>query len=324
MKKIFLTIMILIVVAVVGTAAYLKLGLPDVGDAPDLKVEMTPDRIKRGEYLANHVTVCVDCHSDRDWNKFSGPIVPNTQGKGGQYFGRDMGFPGDFYSKNITPFHLQNWTDGEMYRVITTGVSKDGVAIFPVMPYGNYRKLATEDVYSIIAYVRTLKPIENVPHERSLDFPMNFILNTIPEVADPQPLPAKTDTIAYGSYLVNAAACIECHTKVDKGQIIPELAFGGGRQFQMPNGLLTSANITPDNTTGIGQWTSEMFVARFKAYTDSSHYQTEVADKVNTIMPWTMFGGMDSLDLVAIYKYLRTVKPIKNKVEHFQLAKKEG
>jgi hypothetical protein len=35
---------------------------------PDLKVEITPERIARGKYLANHVTVCVDCHSTRVWS----------------------------------------------------------------------------------------------------------------------------------------------------------------------------------------------------------------------------------------------------------------
>jgi hypothetical protein len=43
-------------------------------------------------------------------------------------------------------------------------------------------------------------------------------------------------------------------------------------------------------------------------------------DKVNTIMPWSMYGGMDTSDLVAIYAYLKTLQPIKNKVQHFELT----
>jgi len=44
-----------------------------------------------------------------------------------------MGFPGDFYTSNLTPVSLASWTDGEIFREITTGVSKDGHALFPMM-----------------------------------------------------------------------------------------------------------------------------------------------------------------------------------------------
>lgn len=91
-----------------------------------------------------------------------------------------MGFPGSFVAKNITPFNLKGWSDGEIYRAITSGVDKDGrTAFFPVMPYLYYSKLATEDVYSIIAYVRSLPSIESHPGITKADFPMNIILHTI-------------------------------------------------------------------------------------------------------------------------------------------------
>ena len=57
----------IIIVAVAGLLMYVKAALPNVGAATDLKVETTPDRIKHGEYLANHVTLCVDCDSDRNY-----------------------------------------------------------------------------------------------------------------------------------------------------------------------------------------------------------------------------------------------------------------
>lgn len=79
-----------------------------------------------------------------------------TLGAGGEKFDRTMNFPGEFYSKNITPFALKKWTDGGIYRAITSGVSKDGHPFFPVMPYPNYNQMATEDVYSLIAYLRSL------------------------------------------------------------------------------------------------------------------------------------------------------------------------
>lgn len=317
MKKFFLTILILIILVIAVTASYVRFVLPDVGAAPDLHIAITPERVQHGEYLANHVTLCMDCHSTRDWKKFAGPMVNGTTGKGGEYFGEEMGFPGTFYSKNITPANLKDWTDGEIFRAVTTGVDKFGNALFPVMPYHYYGRMDKEDVYDIIAYLRTLAPIENKTPDHQIDFPMNFIVNTIPVKAELVQKPSRSDTLKYGAYLVNQAACMECHTQVKKGQVIPELAFSGGRVFKMPNGEVHSANITPDKETGIGNWTAETFVARFKLYNDPSTLPKLDPGQVNTIMPWGMFAGMDTSDLRSIYAYLRTIKPMKNQVSHF-------
>jgi cytochrome c553 len=321
MKKILLTILIVVVLIIEIAATYVKVGLPSVGDPPDLHVAITPERVEHGSYLANHVTLCMDCHSTRDWSKFSGPMLPGTNGKGGEFFDENMGFPGKFYSKNITPANIKDWTDGEIFRTITTGVDKFGNALFPVMPYHYYGKMDKEDIYDIIAYIRSLRPIDNVTPERSIDFPMNFIVNTIPEKASFVQKPPKSDTVKYGAYLVNAAACMECHTQVDKGQVIPSLAFGGGRVFKMPHGEVRSANITSDKSSGIGSWTAEQFVTRFKTYADPANVTTVDSNAINTIMPWTMFAGMDTSDLRSIFAYLQTVKPIKNQVTHFIAAK---
>lgn len=322
MKKVLLTILIVVIVVVAAVASYVKFALPNVGPAPDLHIAITPERVQHGEYLANHVTLCMDCHSTRDWKKFSGPMIPGTNGKGGELFDAKLGFPGTFYSKNITPANLKDWTDGEIFRTITTGVDKFGNALFPVMPYHYYGRMDKEDIYDIIAYIRSLPPLQNQTPEHTLDFPMNFILNTIPEKASLTDKPSKSDTIQYGAYLVNAAACMECHTQVKKGQVIPELAFSGGRMFEMPNGKVYSANITSDKATGIGGWTAEQFVQRFKAYADPANQPEIDAKEVNTIMPWTMFAGMDTSDLRSIYSYLQTTKPINHKVEHFVVSAK--
>src|SRR6187549_1188117 len=239
MKKILKIVgilLLILVLAIAGLLTYVKTALPSVGDAPDLKVEATTERIERGKYLAQSVTICLDCHSTRDWSKFSGPIVPGTLGKGGDRFDENVGFPGVYFAKNITPSGISRYTDGELYRVITTGVTKEGRAVFPVMPYLYYGKMDDEDVYSLIAYLRTLAPIENQVTESVSDFPMSIILNTIPSTGTPTKRPEVADSIAYGAYMTNASGCIECHSPVAKGQIISELAFSGGREFSMPGG----------------------------------------------------------------------------------------
>jgi mono/diheme cytochrome c family protein len=325
MKKLLRIIgysLLVIIVLVAGLLTYIKMAMPNVGPAPDLKVDGTPERIQRGKYLANCVTVCVDCHSTRDWNKFMAPLIQGTMGKGGERFDSRQGFPGTYYAKNITPEGISRYTDGELFRLITTGVTKEGRAMFPVMPYHYYGKMDSEDIKSLIAYLRTLAPLTNKPPESVSDFPMNFIINTIPEKAVPVKLPARTDQVAYGAYMTNAAACIECHTPVKRGQIMEEFAFSGGRSFIMADGsVVRSANLTPDPETGLGNWTKEQFIARFKLYADTAFQPGHVnPGEFNTIMPWLTYTQMDKEDLAAIFTYLKQVKIIKNTVVKFTVA----
>jgi hypothetical protein len=313
-----------VIILLICTLAFLQLGFPKVDPAPELTIEYTPDRIERGAYLANHVAVCMDCHSTRDFSEFSGPPIPKTLGAGGDVFDHSMGLPGVFYAKNITPFGISDYTDGELYRLITTGVTNDGRPMFPLMPYSYYGKMDPDDIYDIIAYVRSLPSIEtNIPDSEA-DFPVNLILRTIPKNSEMVKKPSPTDQIAYGGYLVNASGCIECHTQVSpQGVIIPEVAYSGGRSFPFPDGSsVTSSNITPDTETGIGNWTEEMFLFRFKQYADSGYVNPKVAPgEFNSIMPWTMYAGMKEEDIKAIYAYLKTIPPLKNEVVKFTAGK---
>ncbi len=301
----------IIVVLAVGAGVYVKTALPNTGPAPDLKVESTPERIARGKYLAHHVTLCMDCHSTRDWQLFSGPMVAEGAGGGGEKFSKDMGFPGVFYAPNITPYALGSWTDGEIFRAVTTGVNKAGKALFPLMAYHRFGKMDKEDVYNIIAYIRTLPTVNKDNPLSEPDFPVSFLINTMPQPAQFTRLPDTTNQLAYGAYLVNAGGCVDCHSQVDKGNVIPGTEFGGGMAFQQPAGTLHSPNITSDGETGIGNWTKEAFVNRFRQYADSS-YKPAVVDpkKTNTPMPWTMYAGMTPGDLGAVYDYLRSVPPL--------------
>ena len=308
-----------LVVIIAGAIAYVKIALPDTGEAPELTVERTPQRVERGRYLANHVAVCMDCHSTRRWDLYAGPMAEEGIGAGGEVFNREMGFPGEFYAPNITPHALGDWTDGEILRAMTTGVNKDGKALFPVMGYHRFGKMDKEDLYSIIAYLRTLEPIAKEVPESQADFPVNILINTMPQKADYQKIPARTDVVAYGGYLANATGCVDCHSKDDKGQVIPGTEFGGGMEFSMPGGIVRSPNITFDKETGIGTWSKEAFVARFKAYTHHDYKAAKLKPgELNTPMPWNMYGGMTNEDLEAIYAYLYSLEPIKNRVVRFE------
>lgn len=309
-----------VVLLLIAAVMYVYFSFPKVSPAPNIAVEKTVDRLVRGKYLANHVTVCIDCHSSRDWNKYSAPLIPGTEGRGGEKFDEfTAGIPGALYSSNITPAGLNGYTDGELLRAITQGVTRNNRALFPLMPYMSYNHLSREDAYAIIAYIRSLKPIDNKTSESTLDFPLNIIVKTMP-LADYKPVESvdTNDTKAYGKYLVTIAACGDCHTQLEKGQPVLEKAFAGGREFRLAVGTLRSSNITPDNETGIGQWSKEQFIGKFKSHDGPEGRNIPIpSGDMNTIMPWTMYAGMTESDLGAIYDYLKTLPPTKNKVEKF-------
>ena len=319
--RIVLGIVVLIVAIAACGLVYLYASYPKVPPAGDVRIVATPEALARGEYLSHHVSLCLDCHSERDWDKFAGPLKPGTWGKGGEAFDQtvDPNFPGAVYAKNITPAGIGNWTDGELLRAVTAGVSRDGTPLFPLMPYPHFGQMSEDDAHAIIAYTRTLKPIQNesIP-ARSLDFPVNLIVRTIPAPPTFKPRPPATDKLAYGGYLVNAAVCSECHTPMDsQGQPIPGKAFAGGNAFKHPTlGFrVVTANITPDADTGIGSWTEQQFIDKFKGFeTPDDHVLSEAEQRQNTAMPWTRFAGMTREDLSAIYAYLRTLTPVVNRI----------
>lgn len=308
----------IIALLIIGGLIYITTAFPKVDDAPDITVAVTPERVERGDYLANNVMVCIDCHSVRDWTKFSGPIVPGTEGGGGEKFTEEMGFPGNFFAPNITPTNLRDWTDGEIYRAITCGVNRDGDPLFPVMPYHKYGTLDDEDIYSVIAYLRKLEPLDNQMPKSEPSFPFSIIMNFIPQQGTPGKKPDKSNTLEYGKYIATAGACADCHTPFEKGQPLAGMEFSGGREFTLPFGLLKTPNITPHQGSGIGKWTEEMFVKRFKMYTDSAYVLPDYKEgELFTLMPWTMYAGMDEYDLKAMYAYLMSLKPIDNNVVQF-------
>lgn len=323
MKRTFKSILYVVAAAIVIVLILISgllIVFPRVGPPQDLRVEITAEKVERGEYLAYHVMMCADCHSKRDFTTLSGPPHPGTEFTGGEIFDQSMGFPGRFVSSNITPFGVGDWTDGELFRLITEGVTKDGNAIFPVMPYHLFGQLAGEDVEAVIAYLRTLDPVETDHPKSKADFPFNLILRTMPKKAELTEKPDTADRIAYGRYVFTAAACADCHTNFEKGEFVGPTG-GGGREFQFPDGaIVRSANLTP-HETGIGRYAKEEFINLFKRYADSSYVLPHVEPgNFQTLMPWAMYAGMKESDLGAIYEYLGTLEAYDNPIELFTPA----
>jgi mono/diheme cytochrome c family protein len=277
--------------------------------------------IARGEYLAHNVAACIHCHSQRDLTKFSGPVVAGTEGGGGLMFTPAFGLPGTFYSKNITPdpeTGIGTWTDDEILRAITQGISKNGDTLFPLMPYVSYNHMAKEDLMSIIAYIRTLKPIKNkvLPRQMMMPIAMAYPGKILQPSLDANVRPPETDKVSYGAYLVSMGACTDCHTPMTPQGFDMSKMLGGGHVFDAVHYKVAAANITPDSATGIGTWNEQKFLDKFTLYRKEENYNY-VAGRQNTIMPLSDYAGMKDDDLKAMYAFLRTIKPVSNKVEKY-------
>lgn len=306
-----------VVILMIGAVVYINSAFPDVGEPPQITVKTDSVTLARGEYLVTHVNACFDCHAENDFKKFGGKHIAGTEGRGGNKYGEEAGFPGNFYAANLTPHHLGDWTDGEIARAIRAGVSKDGRALFPLMPYASYRYLADEDIAAIIAYLRSMEPIENDVPVSEAAFPFSMILKMIPGPADPMDKPDGSDPVKLGEYLAHVGGCVDCHTPVIDNTPDMTRVFAGGHEYPLPTGgVCRSANITPHVETGIGAWTKDQFIARFRYYKDNDSLFVKPGE-FNTLMPWYAYSGMKDEDLGAIYDYLKTQKPVNNFVTKF-------
>jgi hypothetical protein len=144
-----------------------------------------------------------------------------------------------------------------------------------------------------------------------------------------------------GEYLVKIMGCNDCHTPWKPGPNGPEPDFTrmlsghpeqvGALQpaqpagayawsaaatntaFSGPWGISYTANLTPDQNTGLGIWTEDMFL---QAIRTGRHMGT--SRPINPPMPWPMYRNATDEDLKSVFAYLRTITPIVNHVPDYQ------
>lgn len=312
MKKILTVLVVLVLVAALGVTLFLLAARPAQRPPSTEKIEITPARVERGKYLAHHVLDCVGCHGRRDWTLYAAPLK-GQPGVGGECLTKEQGAPGLLCSTNITPdpeTGLGEWTDGEILRAIREGVGRRGNALFPLMPSDDYRFISDEDARSIVAYLRTMKPVRNAPPRTDLDFPVSYYVNKMPKPLDgPVPEPDRSDPVRYGEYLTEIAGCKFCHSTMDQNHgYLPGKLFAGDHKIRGQWGLAIGTNLTP-HETGIGNLSKEQFIGIFRSFSDPSQAAPLNGGK-NTPMPWYAYAGMTDEDLGAIYDYLRTLPPV--------------
>src|SRR5258707_6872636 len=169
----------------------------------DRKFEATPQRLARGKYLVDGVMGCFGCHTDADWSKPGAPPAAGREGSG--HVWSDQNLPW-LVAPNITSDKetgAGNWSDDTLARAIREGIGRDGRALFPIMPYPDYRQMSDEDLASVIVYLRTVPAVRNQLPATKMPVPLNFLTQNMPQPVDAAvPAPDQSTPVARGSYLV--------------------------------------------------------------------------------------------------------------------------
>lgn len=130
-----------------------------------------------------------------------------------------------------------------------------------------------------------------------------MLLGLVVFAAGTAPASAQSTSIARGEYLARVGDCISCHT-ANGGT-----PYAGGYRLDTPFGYLLAPNITPDNDTGIGRWSSADF---YRAMHDGVNKRGQ---DMYPAMPYDFYTKLTRADSDAIFAYLRTLKPVKNAVD---------
>jgi len=275
----------------------------------DQHFEATPARMERGKYLVNSVMGCLGCHSPIDASRPGAPPVAGKLGSGQRW--PDANLPW-LVAPNISSDRetgAGNWSDDTWARAIREGIGHDGRALFPVMPYQNFRTLSDEDLASVVVYMRSLPPVRNELPQTQMPFPLNLFIKGVPQpVTSPVPAPDVSTPVLRGAYLTRMGSCADCHTPIERGRPIAGLEFAGGFVLSLPTGTVASANITPD-ASGISYYDEALFVRALR--------EGKVgARTLNAAMPWWFYSGMTDEDLKSVFAFLKTIKPVKHRVDN--------
>jgi mono/diheme cytochrome c family protein len=266
-----------------------------------------PLQVAKGQYIFSLAGGCA-CH---------------TQPKGAPHAG-GRAFPiplGTVYSTNITQDKetgLGNWTDQQIRDAMVKGLRPDGSKIVPVMPYEAYSGMATDDLAALIAYLRTLKPVKKptpeikswAPFVRSLGVPL--WLRLFGRFSQPTSAAPK-DGVERGRYLAERISlCNDCHTPRNFiGVSNRALYLAGVDEKYGPLGEQVP-NITPDNETGIGEWKREDITELLLTGNKPD------GDNVEGLMAEVIehgFRNMTKQDTLALADYLKSIRPVKNKLK---------
>jgi len=263
------------------------------------------DLVRRGESIVRNAAVCGHCHAADPKRDPDGPL------SGGMEF-RDWRI-GTARASNLTPdpeTGLGRWSEGEIVRALRNGQSRDGRLLAPVMPYEWFHDMADSDALAVARYLMSRAPVRNdVKQSPSFWFKLGKTFLR-PKPAISVSAPPHAATAEYGGYLArHVALCADCHTQRTGIRSAPDRSRLLAGMAKPPKGFPANpANLTPDPETGIGRWSEEDFVKAIRTGVRPD------GSRIHPFMPWRENARMSDDDLRAIYRYLRTLPPIRNAV----------
>jgi hypothetical protein len=322
-----------------GASGSTGTGGTDAGKAEGGPTDASSDRtdaaqtpVQRGDYIVNHVAACVDCHT---------PRLPNGQFDMTKFLAGALNFadivPGDpnqgaIHTKNLTPHMtsgLGSWTDTQIKQAFLEGVSKDGTALFPIMPYFVFHNMTEADANAVVAYLRSIPAIDNtIPPRQPLGFPFTVPAQPVPTAFIPDTTLPATDanyaSAQHGKYLAgHIGVCMECHTQPSAmGASIPidvTKLFQGKRIFNAAEfGLpvppfpaqIYTRNLTP-HMNGIQGWTAAAIRTALKQGIDKDGIMLCPPMPAG---PMQAFGGLTDQDALDIGNYVTSLAPKDNGV----------
>lgn len=270
----------------------------------------TREQIARGKYVFGAAAGC-GCHT-----------VPKQALNAG---GRKYDGPfGTVYSSNITPdptTGIGKWTDEQIITATRAGRRPNGERLIPVHPYTVFNGMAEQDLKDVVVYLRSVPPVNRATPAKKISVPLFesvFLpawLATFAAVETP-PKSAATSGVARGEYLTRAVShCGECHTPRTMTMAVDNTRFlAGNPKGKGPEGSAVP-NITPDRETGLGSWSEEQITD----YLETGNKPD--GDVAGGLMAEVIQGSsagykdLTKADRQAIAKYLKSIPPIKNKIE---------
>jgi mono/diheme cytochrome c family protein len=283
-------------------------------------IPRTPERLARGKYLVEGIAQCFHCHSEVDNKHRGGLPIPGEKGGGHVFPTEEALLPAPYraVAPNISPdpeYGAGKWKDSDFVRALRRGIGHDGRVLFPLMPYQYFRNLSDEDLASIIVYIRSIPPVHIERPKTVLPEQLKQVLQPLPPVEHAAE-PDRADRVKYGEYLVTVGHCDGCHTPIDeKMNPLPGMAFAGGQLLIGRWGpdiskiqTVASLNLTPD-PSGLSYMDERMFIETIRT-------GRVKARLLSNIMPWGYIRNLNDVDLKAVFAYLRTLKPVKHRVDN--------
>lgn len=237
--------------------------------------------IERGKHIAS--VVCVGCHG---------------QDLGGTEFFNDPSL-GAIHAKNLTTGKGgigSYYKDTDYVRTLWHGVNPDGKTVF-VMPAYNFHYLSEQDLGAIIAYLKSVPPVDKewAPRKFALMgtlligagmFDSQISAEQIDQTAPRPVAPAIGVTKEYGDYLITLGDCRNCHGKQLAGGKIPD-----------PTMDVRTPNLTPGGE--LVAWSDADFIKTIRTGVTPSGHQ------LSDNMPWKDFSKLTDDELKAIFLYLQ-------------------